>query len=192
MKLLSILIRTVPSRVDTFLPAIIKQLLPQVEGRTDVELIYLGDNKVMPAGEKCNALMSIAKGKYVTFVDDDDRVAPNYVQRIIDGITFNPKAMPDVVCFNAEIRIDGSAPAPVFYSKNFGKDKNEPGKYLRIPNHLMCIRRDLAIQVGYKSINRGEDSDFAARLLPHLQVEHIIAETLYYYHFNSQTTETQK
>lgn len=192
--LLSILILTVPSRADKFLPAILAQLAPQIEALTIVELLYLGDNKLMSVGEKRNTLVNIARGEYVVFIDDDDRVASNYVQRLIDGITYRDadNVAPDCVCFDASITINGGPPAPVYYSKNNRQDSNHTTAYLRIPNHLMCVKRSIALNTPYLEINRGEDSEYAKRLLPKLKVEHKLNEVLYYYDFNSQTTEAQK
>ena len=81
---LSILICTVPSRVGNFLPAAVTELQRQIDssGQGQVELIYLGDNKQRTVGRKRNDLLQLAQGEYVAFVDDDDRVAPNYISRI--------------------------------------------------------------------------------------------------------------
>jgi glycosyltransferase involved in cell wall biosynthesis len=191
---LSILICTVPSRAKKFLPAILSQLEPQLQGLTIVELLYIGDNKLMTVGEKRNALVNMARGKYVVFVDDDDRIAPNYVQRLIDGIVYRDEANiePDCVCFNAQIAINGGKPVDVYYSKNNKRDIDTKTAYLRIPNHLMCVKRSIAIETPYMAVSRGEDSQYAKRLLPKLKVEHLLGDTLYFYDFNSQTTETQK
>jgi len=192
-RLLSILICTLPGRARTFFPKVLDQLRPQYEGNTAVELIYLGDNKTMTVGEKRNWLVRMAKGDYVVFVDDDDRVAPDYTSALLGGITLQQAhgIMPDVVCFHAEIRINGGPPAPVYYSAKFGRDQNAPGKYLRIPNRLICVGRALALETPYADISRSEDADYARRLSPKLRIEHVLAKTLYYYDFDA-TTEAQK
>lgn len=192
--LLSILICTVPSRAKSFLPAILTQLEQQVKGLSIVEVLYLGDNKLMSVGEKRNALVKLAKGKYVVFVDDDDRISPNYVQRLIDGIVYRDASNvePDCVCFNAKIAINGGPAVDVYFSKNNMRDTNTKTAYLRVPNHLMCVKRSIALETPYLEISRGEDADYAKRLLPKLKVEHLLGDTLYYYDFNSQTTEAQK
>jgi glycosyltransferase involved in cell wall biosynthesis len=194
MKLLSILICTIPGRAKSFLPNILDQLGPQYDDNDTIELLYLGDNKNMTVGEKRNWLVKMAKGDYVVFVDDDDRIAPDYVSTLLSGIMHQRDRgiMPDVVCFHAEIRINCGPPVPVHYSANHGQDQNLPGRYLRIPNHLMCVRRRLALDTPYAQISRGEDADYARRLLPKIQIQHLIARTLYYYDFNSSTTEAQK
>jgi glycosyltransferase involved in cell wall biosynthesis len=194
MKLLSILICTIPGRAKSFFPNVLDQLRSQYEGNDAVEVLYLGDNKSMTVGEKRNWLVKMAKGEYVVFVDDDDRIAPDYVSTLLSGIVHqrDKGIFPDVVCFHAEIRINAGPPAPVYYSAKYGKDQNLPGKYLRIPNHLMCVKRRLALDTPYAQISRGEDADYARRLLPKIQIEHLVAKTLYYYDFNSATTEAQK
>jgi glycosyltransferase involved in cell wall biosynthesis len=194
MPLLSILICTLPDRASTFFPKVLDQLRPQYAHNAAVELLYLGDNKTMTVGEKRNWLVRMAKGEYVVFVDDDDRVAPDYVATLLGGITLQQDKgiRPDVVCFHAEIRINGGAPAPVYYAAKFGRDQNPPGKYLRIPNHLMCVRRALALETPYAHVSRGEDADYARRLLPKLAIEHLLPKTLYYYDFDAATTEAQK
>jgi glycosyltransferase involved in cell wall biosynthesis len=194
MTLLSILICTIPGRAKTFLPSILDQLKPQYEHDATVEVLYLGDNKSMTVGEKRNWLVKMAKGEYVVFVDDDDRIAPDYVTTLLSGITLRQDKgiSPDAVCFHAEIRLNGGLPVPVYYSAKYGHDQNLPGKYLRIPNHLMCVKRRLALDTPYADISRGEDADYARRLLPKIQIEHLLAKTLYYYDFNSSTTEAQK
>jgi hypothetical protein len=79
----------------------------------------------------------------------------------------------------------------VYYDKDFGKDSNERDCYKRIPNHLMCVKRELALQAGFPDKSFGEDAAYAKKLLPLLKTQHIIPEILYHYNFNSQTTETQ-
>lgn len=51
-----------------------------------VELLTLYDNRKMSVGRKRSILLSVAQGEYFAFVDDDDRVAPDYVDRLLDAI----------------------------------------------------------------------------------------------------------
>jgi glycosyltransferase involved in cell wall biosynthesis len=55
-----------------------------------VQIIYLGDDQEMSVGEKRNLLMSMAKGEYMCFVDDDDRVTHNYVEAIMGDLLQHP------------------------------------------------------------------------------------------------------
>ena len=85
MCLLSILIATVPTRTETFLPRILAELNRQCHGK-DVEVLYLGDFFNMTVGKKRNHLLSISSGLYTTFVDDDDMISENYVDRILTEV----------------------------------------------------------------------------------------------------------
>lgn len=87
---LSILINTVPSRIDTFYPIIMKEFLRQIGGRKDVELIGFFDNKKRTVGEKRNAALSLAQGEFLTFIDDDDRVSTDFVPSVMRAIEENP------------------------------------------------------------------------------------------------------
>lgn len=185
---LSVLICGLEPRLTTFLPGLLRKLNEQAAKHGDVEVLVLIDNKSMTVGEKRNRLLSIARGEYVTFVDDDDDVTDDYIDSIIDGC----QSGCDVVTFDVLVSLDGSDPKPCFYSRDFGFDYDTEAAYHRIPNHIMCIKRDLCIEVGYPNISRGEDADFARRLLHRINSEHRLSKHLYLYNFDSNTTETQR
>lgn len=188
---LSILIPSVTSRTDNFFQTCIQELNRQLEPFIgSVELVSIVDNKSMQLGEKRNLLTRIACGKYVVFVDDDDKIAPNYIERLIQEID-KCEMNADVINFTVNISINRGTYVPVYYSKEFKEDKNLPDRYLRIPNHVMCFKRELALMFPFKPILRGEDSDFAKRILSSIQNEVIIEDVLYYYDFNIETSETQ-
>jgi glycosyltransferase involved in cell wall biosynthesis len=74
---LSILIPSVSERRNTFLPKSLEMLYGQLEGldaekQKQVEIIYLIDNKTIMLGDKRNLMISMASGKYISFVDCDD------------------------------------------------------------------------------------------------------------------------
>lgn len=182
---LSILICTIPNRVGSYLPKLIKEVNDQcVDG---VQLLYAGDNKTMSVGEKRNWLLAMAKGEYVVFVDDDDWIDKNYINEILTGI----KSGADVICFKVLCKVERKRPKEVVYDIRFKRDRNLPQRYERIPNHIMCIKRDLARQVGFKNRNFGEDADFAKRLKPLLKTQCVIDKVLYYYTFSHKISETQ-
>ena len=77
---LSILVCSVHTRYDTFAPKIQKQLYDQYNALSEadqdrVETIVLTDNKKMMLGHKRNTMVEVAQGRYIVFVDDDDRIA---------------------------------------------------------------------------------------------------------------------
>ena len=187
---LSILVSALLSRMNTFSINILSDLYNQSKKyESEVEIISLFDNKISNIGDKRNQLLDAAHGEYIAFIDDDDRISSNYIDSLMDAI--NAKHI-DAITFDVSVSIDGSARKPCYYSKDYKKDYNTPKAYYRIPNHLMCVKRSIAQKVRFKSMQCGEDTDYAKRMLPLLHTEYHINKTLYYYDFSSQSTEAQK
>lgn len=178
----SILICSLHIRKDKFkrLQNIIQPQLDKFENL--VEGIVITDNGEMPIGKKRNELMRIAEGEYITFIDDDDTVSDNYVELLLEAM----QADTDVIVFDALRYVDGPVDKAVKYGIEFGKDYHDAKFYYRIPNHLMCVKKELALQVPFKEINFGEDSDYAKRLLPLLKTQARIDRILYSYLYNSK------
>jgi glycosyltransferase involved in cell wall biosynthesis len=98
----SILICGVPERYHLIQPLLYSLLETQAVGRmSDIELLYLLDNKRRTVGAKRNALLAAANGEFISFIDDDDMVAPDYVKRIHDAMLQAKRSdmAPDVLCF---------------------------------------------------------------------------------------------
>lgn len=208
--LLSVLIPTLDTerRVKCF-----KQLMEQLRGQqgrlarpSDVEIISLCDNKRYTVGTKRNHLVNNAVGRYVIFVDDDDRVAHNYLDIIVNCI-YNEDlqdALKDrrmnteykgatTISFKGRLFQRGVYAGVIDYDSSFaGVQKNLPGQYLRWPNHICAVRRDLAIKCRFPDINKQEDRAFAEAL--HAFDTHPIKinEQLYDYMFDERYTETQR
>jgi GT2 family glycosyltransferase len=190
---LSILVCGVHTRRSTFLPKIQDQLFGQYEalGEDDqkrVEIIVLTDNKKMMLGEKRNVMVEMAQGRYVVFVDDDDRVADHYVATLLEAT----KTDADAIVFSAAVSLDGEPAKRCRYSKTYRKDRNTSTEYLRIPNHICCVKRAVSLKSSYPSIPHGEDSAYAKTLLPHIATEHVIDDVLYFYDWSPDTTEAQE
>ena len=190
---LSILVCSTHNRYNTFLPKILDQLFGQLkqldqETQKQVEILALVDNKTIMLGTKRNNLIDISKGEYLVFVDDDDRVSDDYISSILSATATNP----DVITFIASVSINGEPPKPCHYSSMYDADFNQPDSYHRLPNHIMCVRRELAEKVLFKAILYGEDSDYSQRLKPLIKTEQAINRTLYFYDYNIETTEAQE
>lgn len=190
---LSILVPSVASRRATFAPKIMDQLFGQRERLSEedqarVEILVLVDSKSKVLGDKRNDLVRLAQGEYTVFVDDDDRVTEDYVSSLLEAT----QSGADVITFDASVSLNGAPAKPCRYSLKFDEDKNTNSEYIRIPNHLSAVKRDLALRAPFASRGRGEDSEYARSLKPLLRTEHRIARTLYYYDFSSSTTETQQ
>lgn len=172
----SILIPTLasPSRQKT-LDRLLGILIPQ--RKPGVEVIVECDDGELSIGAKRNLLMSKAKGDYVAFIDDDDTVAENYVDEIIEATELNP----DCVGFWLDRFVDGVFDAKACHSLRYTQSANKQDLYERIPNHLNPIRRIIAQRVAFPPLNCFEDSQFAERVYHLLKSEVFIDKTLYQY-----------
>lgn len=190
---LSILVCSVHTRRNTFLPGSLKMIYDQYEALSEtdqksVEIIYLIDNKTLMLGTKRNYLVDMAQGQYVVFVDDDDQVEPDYIKAILDQTIMDT----DCIVFDAAVSLNGAPPKKCLYSMHYTQDANHADHYQRIPNHICAIKKDIVQKVDFPQIAYGEDSGFSKEVLKYLQSESRIDRVLYHYNYNSETTETQQ
>lgn len=190
---LSVLVASINTRYRTFGLAIQDQLFTQYrelppQDMARVEIMVLTDTKSLSIGQKRNALVHAATGRYVVFVDDDDRVDDRYIATLLAATAFDT----DVITFNSSVSLNGEQPKLCRFSMRYQEDHNTADEYLRIPNHLCAVRRVLARETGWGDINYGEDRDYSTRLLPMLHSEHNIDQVLYYYDFNKETSESKR
>lgn len=188
-KILTICVCSLLERSNTFLPKILKQLQEQlVKYPNSVELIVDIDNRSKSLGKKRNENLQRAQGKYITFVDDDDILADDYVDTIIEVINNNDV---DSISFIVDVSINDGPFKPCYYSYKYGKDYNCDNSYHRLPNHICVLRTELAKEVGFNDITFGEDADFSKRLFPFIKSELMIDKKLYKYNYNVRTTTTR-
>ena len=186
---LSILIPTVEERADQ-LGHLIDFLSPQIT--SEVEVVINCDNKELSIGEKRAILYNDAKGKYSIQLDDDDRLAVDYVDRVLEAIDQNP----DCIGYKEHIDWNGEERASIF-SMRFGdwEDVTPPQNgiwYHRTPFFKTPIRTDLCQMVGVADMRYGEDHDFARRIKKHLRTEVFIDEFMYFYNTRPLTNEEFK
>jgi hypothetical protein len=178
--LLSILILTVPGR-EHMLQKLLDILNPQLTD--EVEVIIEHDNRENTIGAKRNKALAKSKGRYISYIDDDDEVTFDYVEKILSILRQS-----DVDCCTlmGEITIDGAQSEIFIHSLKYpewseAKMPDGSKEYYRCPNHLNVVRSDIAKFVGFKDISHGEDHDYSNRLKPFLTVEGNINEVIYYY-----------
>jgi glycosyltransferase involved in cell wall biosynthesis len=190
---LSILIPTLNSR-SAKLEELIIELNYQIQGRP-VQLLWLGDDKSMTTGEKRNHLLSMAKGDFVAFVDDDDSIASNYIVCLLNAIEENPDKT--VICFRGQKTTDGKQDLPFRYDVNIGRNQRKKidGKDWRvmIPDHL-CAWRKSYITVKYPHKNLSEDHDWAKEMaFTYSENDQVLLEdTLYFYDYDRTQTECRR
>lgn len=188
--ILSILVLTVPSRIDFFYPRLMKSLSNQTKKYSDIEVLALFDNKKRTIGRKRQDLINLSQGKYVVFIDDDDRIADDYVDEIRTTLHNNPDT--DCVVFDQFITIDGDMGRRARYSieyENFTREGNE----LRAkPPHTCVYKSSIAKKHPYSDMNSEEDINWINRACVDIKVQTRIDKILYYYDAEyNKISETQ-
>lgn len=189
---LSILILTLPSRRKTFLNELLDNLETQVSQYDNVELLVLYDNKKRSVGEKRDSILSIAKGEYIVFIDDDDVVTDDYVSSIMNCI--NENVGTDCVVFDSICTIDDGIPIHCKYGVEYEYNHNASGNgfWTGKPAHTMVYSRQLALEASFGDRNVGEDFHWVNQVHNKIKNQSRIDKVLYYYKMNHKTTETRR
>lgn len=183
---LSILIPTIVGRED-FYKDLKDYLFAQYSG-DEIEICTEKDNREKSIGEKRNLLLERANGKYVAFFDDDDKPSDNYIELLLEGIE------KDVDCCSLKgiITTDGADPRIYEHSLKYSEWRTNGDdaavKYERPPNHLNCIKSEIAKQFKFPETYHGEDHVWSMAIQKSglLKTEHYIDQVIYYYNYNSK------
>jgi cellulose synthase/poly-beta-1,6-N-acetylglucosamine synthase-like glycosyltransferase len=186
MHKLSILIPSLEERKPK-LEQLKAELANQI-GKRNVEVLSLSDNRQMSIGQKRNMLLTQSTGEYVSFVDDDDMVSPDYIEKVLNALTKNP----DCSSLTGEIVFSDGYSRPFIHSLRYTQwiDDHEGKVYYRPPNHLNAVRRAIAVQVGFPPWNSGEDRSFSMGIRHLLKKEEWIDGVIYNYKCSKTFEET--
>lgn len=210
----SILIAGIPERYHTVQPLLLSLLEYQSVARMpDVELLYLLDNKRRPVGAKRNDLLAAARGEYISYIDDDDEVASDYVSRIYRAIVQTRKSErpADVVCFRQQAHLSPHGIIhDCYYSlAHYHQRKPEQRRMLEpslgpdgkpLPNvlkwtgppaHTMAWRRALVADLQFPEQTFGEDVGWVDLACQRAKTEVQLEQVLYHYKFDAERTATR-
>jgi len=188
MKELSILILTLPTRIESY-ASLIRTLNQQVIENNlihRVQILTLCDTKEISVGEKRNILLNKSAGRYVCFIDDDDVIAPNYLIKLINAISSNA----DVITFCGDY-VENTLRTAFSISMVHRGNYNHPNMFYRLPNHLCPVKREIALSCQFTDKNFGEDSDYAEKINQYIKNEYHIQDKLYFYMYDSNTSQTK-
>ena len=184
--ILSLLVCSLNERAY-FLKRLQDRLNPQMTD--EVELLINIDNREKSIGQKRNELLDKATGEYIAFIDDDDLVSEDYIEKILASIK---KSKPDVIGIHLLMTTDNVIQEKTFHSIKYTHwyDEKDPDKpwlkrYYRNPNHLNPVKKEYACQVRFPNISMGEDKSYSERLKSFLKTEEYIVEPIYFYEFRS-------
>ena len=181
-----------------------EKLSTQAKNLGRVEVILATDCGEATSGYKRHLLSTKSNGEFISFVDDDDDVTPDYVKKIVAGC----QKFPHVVTFNVLVVQEANknsyarmnlhtlaTPREVTpYGKSTDKKYGEVFLVGMFPSHLCAWRRDIQRKIAYDP--RLNCKDDAAWIEPTMAanlatVEHRIAEVLYFYQYSNSGTTNQ-
>ena len=173
--ILSILTCSLRSRRH-LLSSLLRELRRQAT--PEVEVLVSIDDGQKSIGTKRNELLRRAKGRYVAFVDDDDIVSSDYVQKILLAV----RSDPDCCGMEGIITWDGGNPRRFVLSSRYDHWFEKDGTYYRCPNHLSPVKTAIALQAMFPEISFSEDRLYSLKLRSLIESEVYIDGPIYYYH----------
>ena len=194
--MLSILIPTISNRKE-MLYSLLSEFEAQIGGDlritigdikryifSDIEILIDKDEDLC-LGAKRNRLLQAAEGKYLCFFDDDDFPKSDYISTMKMALATEP----DVVSLRGIMTTNGENPEIFEHSLQYNEWKTTDNfvKYERYPNHLNCMRADIAKQFSFPDKNFGEDHDWSKNVHESglLKKEYYTEKILYHYRFIS-------
>lgn len=170
---LSILISTIGKRNQKLL-ALLDDLLMQIE-KLPVEIVAYWNCGEQTIGDIRQSLLKEARGEYVCFVDDDDKVPEYYVAEILKALG------KDYVGFQVELFNNGKQMPPVYHSIKYGIWSQDENGYYRGITHLNPIKRKIALKGTFGKDGLGEDAEWARTIMADVRTENYIDKIMYYY-----------
>jgi len=188
----SVLIPTIPGRemkLHTLIMSIrekVKRICPDLR----LEICLSFDNRETSIGLKRQTLLNQAKGKYLSFIDDDDTITDAYIEDLWACIQGGYPTM----------RLRGQMKQYTFTHSVGIKladkmaTKDDPPVFQRPPNHLNPMFSDIAKLIPFKDALRGEDLDWTLRLLKSnfLQSEYTSDPSRIHYNYELGTRDIHR
>ena len=155
----SILIPTLDERMETFnrLMASINEKKDRICPNLRIEFCVARDNREKNIGRKRHELLQGAKGKYMSFIDDDDDVTDAYFEdarACIEGGFHVCRLRGQMAQYTFTHSVENTLESPLAVGDVF----------MRPPNHLNIMMADIAKFVSFKDATQGEDLDWTIRL----------------------------
>jgi glycosyltransferase involved in cell wall biosynthesis len=154
-----------------------------------VEVLAFYDNKKRSVGEKRNSLLREARGDYVVYLDDDDRVEPDYLAVLVATIAANPGV--DCIVYDQLCTRPRKEPLLCKYGIELEYNNVQKGLWTGKPAHTMPWRRELVKNVAFGDSNFGEDTDWVKRAVLAARTQVRIERVMYYYQFDPEVSRTR-
>jgi glycosyltransferase involved in cell wall biosynthesis len=149
-----------------------------------VEHLVLCDNRARSIGAKRQALVDIARGEHIAFVDDDDDISDDYVVELLKAI----ESGADVITFHQRAIYNGLESEVHFGVKNQDGPFTPGGITLRAPWHVCAWKREVVAGCLFGESNYGEDLCWCLQARRRIRTGHHIPKTLHTYRHDAATT----
>lgn len=184
----SILIPTLGERAALF-ERLMTGLMPQVEAAAGrVHVIGWWNNGSPSLPKIRQTMIQHAATDYVSFVDDDDMVSPDFVAEVLAALD---QGSPDYVGFQVQCYSDGHPTAIAHHSLEYTRWRNLPGRFERDISHLNPMRTVIARSADFTRARPGaaEDRIWAEQLRRsrRLTSQVFIPRVLYHYLYSTGT-----
>lgn len=190
---ISILIPTMTSR-KTLFTQVLTEIQRQAAECPDIrtEILWESDNGEMTLGQKRNVLTERCTGKYHCFIDDDDILAPYFLQTFVPMIQSGVDY--DCASFVGAHYFQGKFKKLFHHSLKHTAWEELPDRYIRSISPMNLIKTDIVRQVRYKDIRNTEDHEFSIRLLESglLKTEYEIPANRPIYHYVDGVKSTRE
>lgn len=177
---LSILTPTIPGR-ENQVTALQEKIASQ---GGSVEHLILSDNRTRTIGAKRQALLDIARGEYVAFVDDDDYISDDYVAEMMRAAA----GKPDVITFQQSAIYNGQKSTVVFRLGQGDHSFVPGGVTKRDAWHVCAWRRSRVAGCLFGESNYGEDLVWCQQARRRAETTIHIDKVLHHYCHDVRTT----
>lgn len=158
----SILIPTIPGREKGLSKLLesIREKVARIAPALRYEICLSFDNRDQSIGMKRQKLLQDAKGKYMSFIDDDDDITDAYIEDLVECIrgqyhTMRLRGQMSQYNFIHSTAMTMTTPMAT---------NDDPPVFQRPPNHLNPMMSDVAKMVSFKDAVHGEDLDWTLSL----------------------------
>lgn len=196
--ILSVLVPSIPERSDllTRINSLLhKQLIQLWRDHPmlgDVEIVFKNSksflNGGLSIGKKREWLVKAAMGKYLCFLDDDEDIAPNYIETLMRLCQHDV----DVVTFRNLTRTDTYWTVVDMSLKNHNEEATPERIVKRLPWHICPVKNEYAKLYDFEDSNYSEDWTWMEKVLKHCKTEAHTDQILHCYNHSSKHSEADK